>query len=76
MSPARIILLLAAVYLAVGAAFATWFVTVGVGRLDPAARAGTRGFRVLIWPGSVALWPILRRATRRRRLASPPEERP
>lgn len=47
------------IYLAVGAAFGCLFITVGVGRLDPAARDGSWGFRVLIWPGSVALWPLL-----------------
>ena len=31
----------------------------GVGRLDPAARAGTWGFRVFAMPGLVALWPLV-----------------
>ena len=47
------------VYLAIGLVFALAFVTVGVQRVDPAARGGTWGFRVLILPGAAALWPML-----------------
>jgi hypothetical protein len=49
----------AAVYLAVGVVFAVPFVARWVGRLDPDAAPGTCGFRVLIVPGVVALWPLL-----------------
>jgi hypothetical protein len=49
----------AAVYLGVGALFAVPFVARWAGRLDPAARAGTLGFRLLIVPGTVLLWPWL-----------------
>lgn len=37
------------------------FVLRGVDRLDPAARGAPLGFRLLILPGSVALWPWLMR---------------
>lgn len=47
------------VYAGTGIAFALAFVTVGVGRIDPIARRGTFGFRVLIAPGAAALWPLL-----------------
>lgn len=49
------------VYSALGVVFAVAFVTRGVGRVDPAARQGTWGFRLLIVPGTVALWPLLAR---------------
>ncbi len=62
-----------ALYLAVGAVFALPFVVVGVGRVDPDARHGTFGFRVLILPGVVLLWPLL--LTRWMQRGGPPEER-
>jgi hypothetical protein len=46
-------------YAAVGVAFALPFAWRLASRLDPAARAGTAGFRVLILPGAAALWPYL-----------------
>ncbi len=47
------------VYAVLGVVFAVPFVVRGVGKIDPVAQNGTWGFRVLIFPGSVALWPIL-----------------
>ena len=47
------------VYAAVGVVFALLFVTRGVNRIDPVARESPWGFRVMIFPGSVALWPVL-----------------
>lgn len=49
----------AAGYAAVGLLFGLAFVTIGVARLDPAARGTSVGFRLLILPGSAALWPFL-----------------
>jgi hypothetical protein len=46
-------------YLAIGVVFAVPFTLRWVARLDPVARTGTLGFRALIFPGSVALWPLL-----------------
>ena len=62
-----------AIYAAVGVVFAFAFVWKGVGKIDPAAARGTIGFRLLIIPGTVALWPIL--ARRWLRGEGPPEER-
>ena len=62
-----------AVYAAVGFIFAIAFVWKGVGKIDPAAAEGTIGFRLLIIPGTIALWPIL--ARRWLHLQGPPEER-
>lgn len=55
------LVILLGVYAALGLIFALAFVTRGVGRVDPAAREGTWGFRLLILPGTVALWPLLAR---------------
>ena len=61
-------------YGAAGVLFAVPFVLRGAQRIDPAAKTGTRGFRVLIFPGAALLWPLLLK-----RWASgtsePPEER-
>lgn len=46
-------------YVAGGAIFASWFVYAGANRMDPAARGSSIGFRVLIFPGAVGLWPYL-----------------
>jgi hypothetical protein len=52
---------LAGAYAAVGAVFAAAFATWGVQRVDPAAKGAPLGFRLLILPGSAALWPLLLR---------------
>lgn len=46
-------------YATVGVVFALWFVTRGIGRLDQVARGGGMGFRLIVVPGVVALWPVL-----------------
>jgi hypothetical protein len=46
-------------YAGFGLAFAAAFVTFGVSRVDPVAAGSTRGFRAIIIPGVVALWPLL-----------------
>lgn len=53
------IVAVAAGYTAVGLLFGLAFVSVGVTRLDPAARGTSVAFRVLILPGAVALWPFV-----------------
>ena len=61
-----------AAYVAVGLLFAAAFVTTGVGRIDPSAEHAPIGFRLLIVPGTVALWPLL--AMRWIRSKQPPTE--
>ncbi len=61
-------------YAALGLIFAVPFVSKGAGRIDPSAREGTWGFRVLIFPGVVALWPLLARRWLSG-VSAPPEER-
>lgn len=60
-------------YALAGLVFAGFFVTRGVGRLDPVAREGTWGFRVIIVPGVVAFWPLLAWRWRRGRTEPPVE---
>ncbi len=54
-------LILLGAYLAGGLAFALPFAVFGVGRIDPHAAYGSWGFRLLIVPGTMALWPLLLR---------------
>lgn len=61
------------VYAGAGLIFALAFVTRGAGRIDPEAASGSWGFRLLILPGSAALWPLL--ALRWARGLGPPDER-
>ena len=47
------------IYLTLGLVFAVAFAARGVDVLDPAASQSTRGFRILIVPGAMVLWPLL-----------------
>ena len=58
---AEVVVLLCTVYIVSGLAFAAFFVWRGVGRIDPAAKSAGLGFRLIILPGVVALWPVLLR---------------
>jgi hypothetical protein len=70
----RIVLGLAGGYLACGLLFAIPFALAGAMRIDPHAAQGSWGFRLLIIPGTMFLWPLLaRRWLSGRR--EPPEER-
>lgn len=46
-------------YVVTGLLFGLVFVTRGVGRMDAQAREAGWGFRAIILPGVVALWPLL-----------------
>lgn len=59
MSMAAIFLMLFGIYLACGLVFAMAFVFAGVKRMDPHAVSGSRGFRGIIVPGVMLLWPLL-----------------
>ena len=70
----EIFVLLFVGYLAVGFLFAIAFVISGVRRVDSTAADGTWGFRLIILPGAMALWPLL--AIRWWRASgSPPQEK-
>lgn len=61
------------IYLLLGLIFAVPFVLFLVGRLDPAARGSSWGFRVIVIPGVTLLWPLL--LWRLVRRSAIPEER-
>ncbi|HKQ48955.1 MAG TPA: hypothetical protein VJZ71_12865 [Phycisphaerae bacterium] len=67
MNLAILILSVIGAYLAIGLIFGLWFVTAGLPRFDSAADDSPWGFRLLILPGSMALWPLLVRRIRSRR---------
>ena len=69
-------LLVGALYLygVAGLSFAIAFVTTGVKRIDSQAIGSGVAFRVLIFPGAAALWPLLLRRWISR-TGEPPEER-
>ncbi len=56
-----------AVYGLAGLIFALAFQLRGLSRIDAAARGAGLGFRLLILPGMVALWPLLLRRWREHR---------
>ncbi len=56
---ATVLVLLFGVYVLIGLVFAVYFVVKGCNGIDANAREGTRGFRLLIFPGAAALWPLL-----------------
>ena len=56
---AAIILIVSAVYLACGFAFAIPFALAGAKRIDSHAAPGSWGFCLLIIPGTMAFWPLL-----------------
>lgn len=61
------------IYALLGLLFAVAFVSVGVTRVDAAARGTGLGFRLLILPGVVALWPLLLQRWRQGALEPPVE---
>jgi hypothetical protein len=46
-------------YAAAGLVFGLAFVALGVSRVDSVAKGSGLGFRVIVLPGAVALWPVL-----------------
>jgi hypothetical protein len=56
---AALFLVTLGVYLTIGLVFAVAFVSVGVKKIDSRAAHGSWGFRLLIIPGTMALWPLL-----------------
>lgn len=48
-----------ALYLAAGVVFAVLFLLLGLSRIDNGAKGAGLGFRLLILPGLIALWPLM-----------------
>jgi hypothetical protein len=46
-------------YAAVGLVFALAFISLGISRVDAVAKGSGLGFRVIVLPGALALWPVL-----------------
>lgn len=67
MTTSTIILAAASVYLLIGCTVAGWVVLVRRAAFDPDARAASLGFRAVVLPGAVLLWPALLIAARRAR---------
>lgn len=63
-------------YLLAGAVFAALFVWRGAAALDEAARGISWKTRALLFPGSVALWPVLLRRWLALPAKSSPEHQP
>lgn len=57
-------LVLGLIYLAVGVIFAMIVIIKGISSLDPAAKGSGWGFKLIIFPGMVAFWPIMWRKWR------------
>jgi hypothetical protein len=54
-----VLLLVLALYLIAGFLFALAFVSRGCGRIDRDAAEAGPGFRMIIFPASTVLWPLL-----------------
>ncbi len=46
-------------YFSAGILFAFFFIAAGITRIDAATKQSGWGFRLLMLPGAMALWPIL-----------------
>ncbi len=65
MQTIRFLLFMGYAYILLGVLFASFFVWRGAEKLDDAARGISWKVRALLFPGSVALWPVLLRQWRR-----------
>lgn len=71
---ASIIVTALTAYMVLGLIVAPIVVFLGARHLDPAARSGTIGFKLLILPGMMVFWPLML-SRWVRGMATPPEER-
>ena len=70
---AEFLLIATGIYLLCGFTFAIPFVLVGVRKIDPHAAHGSWGFKLIIIPGTIFLWPLLARRWWKG-VPEPPEE--
>ena len=73
MFTAQAIVFLLELYCALGILFALFFVSTGITRIDANAKGSGVGFRLLMIPGAIALWPMLARRWWRSEFAPPVE---
>jgi hypothetical protein len=59
MAIAELLVTLATIYFVCGVAFGVPFVLRGVNRVDAAAHGSSLAFRLLLLPGTIALWPVM-----------------
>jgi len=64
MMAAEIILLIAAMYVVTGCVCAALFMVWGLGVVDSSARGAPMLFKVFVFPGLVAFWPLMLRKLR------------
>jgi hypothetical protein len=55
----EIIFMIVALYLFAGALFAIFFLIKGIQKIDPTVCGSGLGFRLIILPGVITLWPAL-----------------
>jgi len=55
----QILLYIMVIYLLLGLVFAIAFVLIGATVIDDTARGSSAGFKIIILPGSILLWPVL-----------------
>jgi len=65
-----------ALYAAIGVVFAILFLVAGIQRIDSQARGAGAGFRLIIFPGVAALWPLLLKRWLRGPFEPPDESNP
>ena len=73
MTAALIIVWIAGVYVAVGVVVAAAALVRGLGRIDPDAEDATWGFRMIVLPGLVLMWPLILGRMRSGERNPPPE---
>jgi hypothetical protein len=56
---AEIILMLIALYFIAGVLFAIFFFIKGMQKVDPTVHGSGFGFKLIIMPGVITLWPVL-----------------
>jgi hypothetical protein len=59
MTAVNIVLMGGLVYLLAGVVFAIFFLSMGIEKMDASAHGSAFCFRMIIFPGTVALWPVL-----------------
>ena len=55
----EVLLIIAAIYLALGVIFVIPFLMKGLNKVDEGAHGSTIGFKIIIIPGVIVFWPVL-----------------